>query len=69
MKRFCDLKVGDKVYLKIDDKIETYDIKDIEKVKSILKTNRVRFNFYCDKYLDFNLDKNKEYESDFIIYS
>jgi len=66
-KRFCDLNIGDNIYLKIDKTIETYCIKDIENVKSVLKTNIIRFNFCCDRYLDFNLDKNKQFYSDLII--
>ena len=32
MKKFSELKVGDKIYLKIDDEIKTYEIKEIEKI-------------------------------------
>ena len=63
MKKISDLKVGDKIYLKIDDEIETYEIKEIEKIKDIY----VKFKFYGDRYLDFSLEKIKELEKDFII--
>ena len=66
-KRFCDLVVCDNVFSKINNEIETNKIKHIEKVKNILKKNIIRFNFYSDCYLDFYLDENKYFESDFIV--
>ena len=62
MKKFSELKTNEKVYLRIDDTIETYSIKAIDK-----NENLVKIFFYGGNYLDFNIRLNNDFESDLII--
>ena len=62
-KKFNELVVGDNVFKKINETIETHCIKEIEKIDGVL----VKFKFYGDRFLDFNPRQNNEFNSDFII--
>ena len=52
-KKFSDLVVGDKVYLKIDETIETYCIKEIENVKNAFNYGQTDLGMEVDEYLKF----------------